>query len=503
MSQGVFVGRIIPFLLLGLWSGCASDPRGPRAEFSRASAGAAHYSVAVNPELSILRAKVCFDGEAPEALVPIVSDAKRFLLEAYGPEGERLPSEGKISLNGVSAGGCVRYVIDLMRASRGSRFALRQNRALLIAQTLWLWRPDPAPVDEPATIRFKLPSDYRVATAWPGQRGRFILDGSAFREQATVVIGAFRLETISLSDEESSNEKTSPSDPSAATTHSSPTSVAQLAILDGHVEAGREGVKRWISEAARAVSGIYGEFPVSRLLVAIVPIGEGFRPVAFGLVRRGGGASVMLLVHGNAKTEELVGDWTAIHEFVHLATPHLRRQDAWISEGIATYYQEVLRARADLQSPLQAWRNLDRGFTRGRRVATGRTLRQEARDMHRTGAYRRVYWEGTFFALELDVRLRTHRASSSLDRVIQENRKTFQSRPVVWKGTELLSSFEQIAGPRGFERLYEQQARGRDFPDPDPLFRRLGLVRNRDGELEFDDDAELAHVRDAIMSGLQ
>ena len=37
-----------------------------------------------------------------------------------------------------------------------------------------------------------------------------------------------------------------------------------------------------------------------------------------------------------------------------------------LAEGLATYYQNVLRARAGLLTPSEAWEQIDAGFARGR-----------------------------------------------------------------------------------------------------------------------------------------
>ncbi len=44
--------------------------------------------------------------------------------------------------------------------------------------------------------------------------------------------------------------------------------------------------------------------------------------------------------------EDMYADWTATHEFSHLLLPRISWRQKWISEGFASYYQNVLMARA-------------------------------------------------------------------------------------------------------------------------------------------------------------
>jgi hypothetical protein len=94
--------------------------------------------------------------------------------------------------------------------------------------------------------------------------------------------------------------------------------------------------------------------------------------------RRLVGPSILLLPASDATVGELESDWVAIHELSHLWMPRLYPGDRWLSEGIATYLQEVLRARCGLQSRTKAWTRIKEGFDRGRRSGTGRGVSAES-----------------------------------------------------------------------------------------------------------------------------
>src|SRR5207244_449476 len=82
------------------------------------------------------------------------------------------------------------------------------------------------------------------------------------------------------------------------------------------------------------------------------------------------------------------------------------RDDAWLSEGFATYYQAVLRARAGFFSARYAWQKMHEGFERGRRQTSSRSLAETSARMGREYQYMRVYWSGAAIALLADVALR-------------------------------------------------------------------------------------------------
>ena len=61
--------------------------------------------------------------------------------------------------------------------------------------------------------------------------------------------------------------------------------------------------------------------------VVVIPVGGSRRnsrsAVPFGRVIRDGGETVELLVDQTQPLENLLGDWTATHEFSHLMLPYL------------------------------------------------------------------------------------------------------------------------------------------------------------------------------------
>ena len=196
-----------------------------------------------------------------------------------------------------------------------------------------------------------------------------------------------------------------------------------IAIADGPRRATDEGVRRWVIASAAQVSSIWGEFPAVPVQVRVEPVreGGGGDPVVFGHVRGRNRPLVRLLLRGDADDASLDRDWVAVHELIHLAMPPIRTEDAWLSEGWATWVTEILRARAGLQTEQEAWTEILRGFERGRRP-TGRTLAEDSRRLGETHAYMRVYWGGAAIALLVDHGLRRGPGGRSLDDALRAMR---------------------------------------------------------------------------------
>ena len=79
-----------------------------------------------------------------------------------------------------------------------------------------------------------------------------------------------------------------------------------------------------------------------------------------------GGETIELMINQNRPIAQYYREWTPIHEFSHLMLPYLDREQRWVSEGFAQYYQNVFLARADQHSARDAWQKIYDGLERGR-----------------------------------------------------------------------------------------------------------------------------------------
>jgi hypothetical protein len=274
----------------------------------------------------------------------------------------------------------------------------------------------------------------------------------------------------------------------------------RLAVGPGERLATDAGLERWIRGAAAGVASVVGEFPEVPLEVRVEIVRRGGRdPVVFGQAIGRGSPVVRLLLRADADDASLSRDWVAVHELLHLAMPPIRVEDAWLSEGWATWYGEVLRARGGLQTEEEAWTEILLGFERGRRGGGDRTLREESRLLHSRHAYMRVYWGGAAVALLLDAGLRRGPEGRSLDDALREMRERERGDDGEVPAEEWMARLDAWLGRPLFSRTVAPCLGSPEFPPVEPLLRELG-VSLAEGRARLDDGAPAAGIRRAMTA---
>jgi hypothetical protein len=240
---------------------------------------------------------------------------------------------------------------------------------------------------------------------------------------------------------------------------------------------------------------VTGRAPFDRMTAIVVPSADvPGSPVLFGLAGRGMRRSVTLLVGAHASEAALVPDWTAVHELSHFLTAHVEGEDVWLAEGLATYYEEVLRARQGMLTELEAWTALEHGFARGRAESTSGTLREAAASMQQARCFTRVYWGGAALVLLADVAYR--RAGSSLDEAVD---RAWSHRGERASAEQLLSWLD--GAPDGIFASVARAGLDADaFPDVTSANDWLGVVVDENGVISLREDAPGAAVRSAMMN---
>lgn len=255
----------------------------------------------------------------------------------------------------------------------------------------------------------------------------------------------------------------------------------------------------WIEEAADAAKTQSGRFPLRDAYVRIQQTdSDDDSPVPWGQTRRRGETGVLLYVRRDASYEQLRADWTAVHELSHLFHPYLGDSGRWLAEGLASYYQNVSRARAGMLDEEEAWRRLDAGFRRGEAASTGARL--DAMGRGRDGTMR-VYWAGAAYWLEADLALRRH-SGTTLDSVLDRYADCCLHGTDSVTPQDFASALDGLAGDDTFSALYRRYAAMREFPSLADAYAQLGISRNGDG-LAFSGNAKARQLRGAIMAPRQ
>jgi len=446
------------------------------------------YTVVVDPALSTLNIRACFDGIAPATLSAESLDATLALID-FRIEGSRKTIEpsGSISLKSVPPNGCVVYRVDISlpirQHDRTGDKIYRVGKDVLTSVGIWFWRPEKLEADEDIEMAFVLPDAIAVSAPWrstssSGNRFVYRTGRSPYDWPASVAFGRFKERELRVDG-----------------------ALLRLTVLDATPPAGIAQVQAWILDSAQMVAKLYGRFPQAQAQILVVPGARGDEPTPWAYVVRGGSPAAHFFINQRRPIGEFFEDWTAVHELSHLLLPYVNSEDIWLSEGVATYYQNVLRARSGRMSALEAWQRLQAGFARGLENARGKTLAQATESMYRDGTYMRVYWEGAAMLLIADVRLRQMTAGKqSLDSALESLNDCCSTTDRAWSARELFDELDKVTGTIIFSEIYNQHVTSRDFPDLSRTYRALGITVGASG-IEFSNEDRENQLRDAIMGG--
>lgn len=445
---------------------------------------APHYAVSFDATTSSAQVQLClayaharvrFDADS--------SGAMRYVRDLRRDSGRALDSTDRSWVaSDWRAGECLSYRADLGAIADAHQpdVGWRIGTDLVAAPQLWLLRPDTWNAGA-AQIRVELPPGWSISAPWmressDGKSITFHIPATPPDWSAAVAFGQFAEQRIELSG-----------------------SVLRLTILGNSAAEDRAKLRAWLERVAHAVLDAYGRLPLADVQVLMIPV-AGRSAVRFGQSVRGQGNALQLLVDPTRPASEFADDWVAVHELSHLMHPYLGDRGAWLAEGLATYYQNVLRARGRIYTPAQAWAELGDGFRRGAQRVGDDTLERAAMDMHRTHAYQRVYWAGAAFWLTVDRDLR--RASDGkqgLDGVLAKFRDCCLPAYREWEPDEFIARLDALAGTTLIGARYRESAAARAFPDWRSVYDDLG-IRGEGDALHFDAGARDAKLRDAITT---
>ncbi len=266
-------------------------------------------------------------------------------------------------------------------------------------------------------------------------------------------------------------------------------------LLDGKLQMSEADAARWVDDAAGAVSMLYGHFPVRHATVFLAPIPGATEPV-FGRVLSLGGSSVLVLTGEESDGNEMHEDWILVHELIHLGFPTFQNEGRWLDEGIATYYEPVLRTRMGWRDKTDLWRGLAREMPRGL-ASAGEPLALEQRT-----TLDGIYWGGALFVMMADVRIREQtRGRKSLDDVLRGVLAKGGDGEHVWTVAETMRVGDELTGTHVLTDMYERYARKGESVDLEAELHALGIDRaGGKDEITLHDDRPRGSIRNQIVS---
>jgi hypothetical protein len=430
------------------------------------------YQLTLSEDLSEIAVEARFPADGR----PLVADAGEVarLQGLVGCGGETIVAgSGRISTHATN--GCLRYRYPL-NAQSGRRSPPVTSGVRVTTPGEWLWLPE-LTAGERVIIGIRDSAGRSFSVPWkPLGSNRFELRPSPGSATATAAFGAFSSLTLNTAGAR-----------------------LQIAALDGpDMALDHDKLLEWLSVAAEDVAGVSGRFPNPSVQVIVQPVrSRGRSPVPFGYVIRDGGEAVRFYVDPDRAIADYHADWTATHEFAHLLLPYVRSREKWVSEGFASYYQNVLLARRGAYDEAEVWTRLTRSFGRADEVDNpprlDRLHERSFRDVRML-----VYWSGAALALSADVRLRGLGADLSLDSVLGQLADCCLPSERTWTAAALFERLDGFTPQPVFMPLYEEFMAGRGMPDLQSLYRDLGIEAVAGGVI-LSSEGRLVPVREAIM----
>ena len=267
-------------------------------------------------------------------------------------------------------------------------------------------------------------------------------------------------------------------------------STLHVVFAPGTFSLSQDRILACLSKSARAVTIYYGTFPVPSALILIVP--EPGKGVLGGQAFGYRGPAIRLLVGRDSAEQDLIADWKAVHEMVHLALPDVPDENLWLAEGLAVYVESIARVQAGDLTPEKIWSDFVRDMPKG--------LPQEGdQGLDRTHTWGRTYWGGALFYLLADIEFRKRSGNRiGLQQAMRGVVIAGGTHDQDWPIDQILRTADEATGLHVMEELHQRMGAQYYAVDLPRLWAELGIRATT--PISFDDAAPLAGIRKAITA---
>jgi hypothetical protein len=451
---------------------CADEPRGSALRETapyryQVTAGLAAEQLYVEVDLPPGSVRL----QGVRLLSPFIHDVAVTAGKRRGFTNAKTDGDGAWLLPGCALRGCrARYRVALGSAARDlgdQNFALAYRGTFITPPSSWLLTPDRAPAGARYVLDVRTPPGVSFVT------------GTSLSARCTETYGGF---VADLED-----APYAAFGPLSIKRVAMPGGSLDIAMTPGEPDLSRAAIERWVEEQADALTRYFGRFPIPH--AAIVILLRGGRGVSNGRTTGNGGGSVILSLGERSTTADLALDWILVHELVHVSFPDVHQ--AWAEEGLATYLEPIIRARAGLLDPDSVWRDMILGLPQGQ-------PQEGDRGLDHTDTWGRRYWGGALFWLLSDVEIRRQSGNErSLDDALRRIVALGGNISVSWSLDRALEEGDGAAGGTVLRDLRRRLGEAAVTVDLEALWKELG-VQIVGGRIAYDDHAPLATVRRAI-----
>ena len=235
---------------------------------------------------------------------------------------------------------------------------------------------------------------------------------------------------------------------------------------------------QWIEFISDALLQVYGHWPRQRWQVSVAPVSASSSDlIPWAQVHRDKVNRVEFFTTAKATSDELKQAWTGYHELAHLLIPYQGWGDAWFSEGLASYYQNILQARVGVLTEQQMWQKLYEGYQRGRSdvAFNDQPLQAVSKNLRQDGGFMRVYWSGAWYFMAADVRLRQQSSGRhNLDQALARLNLCCSEQSL--SAPQIVAKLDELNRVLLFQPLYDQISASLQVPPWEPIFASLGIT---------------------------
>jgi len=227
----------------------------------------------------------------------------------------------------------------------------------------------------------------------------------------------------------------------------------------------KQTVSDWLRHMGSSISLLHGTWPRERIRIALEKYSSS-EAVIFGRILRRRPEGILFYVNPDRPLQEFVNSWTPYHELAHLFIPYPGRTDVWFSEGLASYYQNILRLRAGVLTTDEVITRFEAAFKRGDQddEHADLTLGELSRDMRAKRAFMRVYWSGALYFMEADLALRQLAQPMTLDDVLRRYNDCCLPEGEIRRGRSLAADFDRLSNSSLFTDLYNKYENSHAMP---------------------------------------
>ena len=247
----------------------------------------------------------------------------------------------------------------------------------------------------------------------------------------------------------------------------------------------------WVTYSAQSVHHYYNRFPVDKVRLDI-QVTDG-NEVRFGQAFGGDSPSLRIVVGEDVTPEVLRRDWIMVHEMVHLAMAEVPRNQRWLLEGLATYVESIARAQLGHLSEDFVWNGFVGRMHQGLPASGDNGL-------DHTPTWGRIYWGGALFCMLADVEIRklSNNKLSLRDALRGILKDGYSMKASAANALEVFQSGDRATGLPVLVDLYKKMRAEATPKKLDTFWKSMGLSLNN-GDILYDDNAELAYVRQQML----